>query len=132
MHTLTFDHCHRYSDREVGIVLRVVLRLRDFEVELKARLDTGAENCIFAREYGEMLDLPIEEGSRLRFDTAAGHFDTYGHWITVSACGTDVDCLAYFAHLPGFTHNVLGIHGWINKFQMGIDHDQCNLFLRQL
>ena len=73
-----------------------MLRLNDEEIELEAKIDTGAEYCVFERSYAESVGLQVEEGKRVVFSTATGRFVAFGHWITIDACGFDVETFAYF------------------------------------
>ena len=109
-----------------------MLRLNADKDDLKAKLDTGSEFCIFERTYAEALGLPIEGGLRAVFSTATGRFVAFGHWVTISSFGFDLDTFAYFAEQPEFNRNVLGMCGWIDRFQVGVEHHSSKLFLNKL
>ena len=61
MHRLKFDSRHKYKN-SFGLGLPVSLRLGKRVIDLLARIDTGAEFCIFERAYVEQLGLTIEDG----------------------------------------------------------------------
>src|SRR5258708_21250262 len=63
MPRLEFSHVHSYVSKGEGITLPLVLRSGEETVDLLAQVDTGASNCLFEREHGEMLNLDIEAGS---------------------------------------------------------------------
>jgi hypothetical protein len=62
MPRIEFSQIHSYSSRVEGISLPVVLRSGAETIDLLAYVDTGASNCLFEREHGEMLNLNIEAG----------------------------------------------------------------------
>lgn len=51
-----------YDSREVGITIETTLRRNRLSVAFDAKVDTGAEFCLFAREIGEELDIDVESG----------------------------------------------------------------------
>jgi len=75
--TLEFDTAHQYADAKDGINVPITLGIGNESVEFLAKLDTGAEHCIFERKYGEMLGLDVESGRLQRFRTVAGSFAAY-------------------------------------------------------
>lgn len=92
---------------------------------LTAKLDTGASCCIFRRDYGEALGLNIESGVLQPIALADGHvFETYGHDVTISALGFELEVMAYFASDFNFKRDVLGRRGWIGQLRLGlVDYD---------
>ena len=84
-----------------------------------ARLDTGAALCVFERGYAETLGLAVETGTPLRFSTAIGSFDAYGHMVTLETLGYSFDVTVYFAAEESFTRNVLGRRGWLDRVRLG-------------
>ncbi|MCY7346388.1 MAG: hypothetical protein LH614_09245 [Pyrinomonadaceae bacterium] len=53
---------HIYDSRKAGITVKTTLRGNGLSVVFNAKIDTGAEFCLFARELGEQLDIEIESG----------------------------------------------------------------------
>lgn len=125
LNTLTFLESHDYSgSAETGVVIPVVLVAGANRVRIHSKLDTGAQYCIFQREYGEELGLDIEAGELKRFSTAAGGFEAFGHDVTIEGFGASLDSRVYFSREYDFPRNVLGRIGWIRKFRIGlIDYD---------
>ena len=120
--SVSYDFVEHYSQTEQGIVIPVVLRLSpEQEVRLEAKLDTGADYCLFRREYAELLGLDVESGHRLPFSTAAGRFVAYGHEITLVAMGFELTGTCYFFESSEINKNVLGRNGWLNKVKIGVD-----------
>lgn len=119
-HQLRFRVKHRYD--ESGVSLPVVLSLGRHSLRATARVDTGADVCVFKREHGEELKLDIESGQPLQIATATGSFLTYGHSVTVEALGIPIDAMVYFAFTYGFPRNVLGRRGWMEQLRLGLIH----------
>ena len=122
--TLTFQSKHDYSRSVSGIEVPVGLKAGNgLSVRLLAKVDTGATNCIFQRDYAEQLGIDVESGERRTFRTAVGAFDAYGHTVTLSCP------VVYFAAPSGYSRNVVGRSGWLDRFRLGlVDHD-LTLFL---
>jgi len=129
--TLTFRSRHDYSSSVVGIDIPVGLKIGDGRsVRLLAKVDTGAANCIFQRDYAEQLGIDVESGERKTFGTAVGsRFDAYGHTVTLSCLDWEFEAVVYFAVPRDYSRNVVGRSGWLDRFRLGlIDHD-LTLFL---
>lgn len=65
MFQLNFEKFLQYDTTEIGISLDVTLNLSENSVNLTAKVDTGADHCIFERRFGEDLGLKI--GCCLKF-----------------------------------------------------------------
>lgn len=93
-------------------------------VRLFAKVDTGADHCVFERGFAEALLIEVEGGMPLTFSTVAGEFRAYGHELTLAVLGVEVQALVYFYENPNFTRNVLGRNGWLNRVRLGlVDYD---------
>ena len=130
MHLLEFDSLHDYGTEKESIEVPVTLRLGDRTVSFPAQLDTGATFCVFELGYGETLGLSVESGVPLRFSTAMGSFDAYGHTVTLETLRYSFDVTVYFAAHEGFRRNVLGRRGWLDQVQLGIVEYEGKLYLR--
>lgn len=97
VYTLTFSELYEYDLSATGITIPVVLKLGQQNDRTIAKLDTGASFCIFKREHGEALGLDIESGVREVIGTATEPFLAYGHNISLSALGFEIDVTVYFA-----------------------------------
>lgn len=62
-HHLDFETLLTYDIGELGITVAVRLELPDKSASFNAKIDTGADHCIFERKFGEELGLKIETGS---------------------------------------------------------------------
>src|SRR6516225_6285782 len=123
--SLEFDTTHQYTDAKDGIHVPITLAVGRESVELLAKLDTGAEYCIFERKYGEMLGLDVQSGRLQRFRTVAGSFDAYEHEVTIQTLGIEFPAVAFFAQDLAFTRNFLGRSGWLDRLRIGIiDYDR--------
>lgn len=132
MHTLTFETLHHYDLREVGVSLPVQLRFGGQVVDIAAKVDTGADNCIFAREYGERLGIDIEQGTPQNFGTATGHFLGYGHELILDVLGVEFVSTVYFAQDEYFRRNVLGRIGWLDRIAFGLVDYEGKLYINPL
>ena len=125
--SISFQYTHDYGtySRTDGIVVPIGLSIGGRSVpELLAKLDTGAEDCIFQREYGEQWGLEIESGLPKRFGSAAGGFDAFGHAVDIDCFGFSIQSTVYFARDYNFYRNVLGRNGWLQRFRIAIiDYD---------
>lgn len=129
-HELSFDLLLDYDSGLPGISLEVELRFSDYVATVPAKVDTGADRCIFARSYGEDLDLDIETGQPQRFGTPVGSFLAYGHRVTVVTAGFSFDSTVYFAADDNFNHNVLGRFGWLDRMVIAINDYDGKLYLK--
>lgn len=122
---LRFSERHTYDSRREGITIPAVLKAGGKRVELLAKIDTGASQCLFKYGYGEALGLRVEEGVRRTFATANSRFGAYGHEISIQVLGTETTATAYFFADPGIERNVLGRGGWLDRLRFGlVDYDQ--------
>ena len=124
MPQLEFRHVHRYASRVQGITLPVVLRNGADAIDLLARVDTGASNCLFEREHGEMLNLDIDAGEPKTFSTATGRVDAFGHLVSLEVLDLKFESMVYFFADERINKNLLGRVGWLDRVRLGlVDHD---------
>lgn len=122
---LDFGISHIYNDRDNGISIPVKLIAGTRDVDLTAIVDTGSTFCLFERAIGEWLGLDIEAGDRQEFRTAAGRFVAFGHELTLSTLGLEIDATVYFFADAAIRKNVLGRRGWLDRVRLGIvDYEQ--------
>ena len=131
MHLLEFDTLHDYGPDKDSIEISVTLRFGERTVSFPAQLDTGATFCVFERSYAEILGLSVESGMPLRFSTAMGSFDAYGHTVTLETLGYSFDVTVYFAAHESFTRNVLGRRGWLDQVRLGLIEYESKLYLNR-
>ena len=131
-HELHFSERHVYDSRTEGITIPAVLATGWNRIELLAKIDTGASDCLFERAYGEALGLRVEEGIRKTYTTANSRFEAYGHEVLIQVLGIETTAIAYFFADPGIERNVLGRRGWLDRLRFGlVDYEQA-LYLADL
>lgn len=118
-----------YDTRKVGISLEATLRRNDLFVSVNSKIDTGAEFCLFAREYGEALDLEIESGYEKRLSTLGGNLTAFGHNVELETLGLKFDSLVYFAADYALNRNLLGRHGWLQLIKIGLDDYRSEIYI---
>ena len=117
---LPFQEMLRYPDHPDGIVIPVTLRSGTLAHTAHAVVDCGAGVCLFSREIGELLHLPIEQGDPIRLRTLSGNMDAFGHEVTLTALNLSVVSTIYFARHEGLPRNLLGRLGWLRKINFGL------------
>lgn len=123
---LTFQLHHTYNTLASGIQIQAALKLGEEIVFTEAKVDPGAQVCLFRREHGEMLGLAIENGHRIVLDGIAGTLVAYGHSAPLHTLGLEFDSLVYFAEPFGLRRNLLGREGWLQKIRLAIvDYDSA-------
>jgi hypothetical protein len=127
--TLTFDESTAYDAGLNGITLPVKLKLSDQTVDIPAKIDTGATDCIFARRFAEQLEIDVEAGEQIRFGTATGGFTAYRHDVMLSFLSYEFDVNVCFAGDENFSRNVLGRHGFLDRIVLGLVDYEGKLYL---
>jgi len=83
MFPLRFKTRYRFDDRQTGIAVPVSLRVSDVSLDLTAKIDTGADYCMFERGYAEALAIDVEKGELREFSSMGGSFQAFGHELTI-------------------------------------------------
>lgn len=109
--TVSYEKIYEYDTLKSGITVMAEISYGGESRQIRAKIDTGAENCIFERKHGERLGIEIESGREQIFSTASGIFTAYGHELTLSVLGIETVSTVYFAKEESFTRNVLGRQG---------------------
>lgn len=128
-YSLSFNAFHEYDPGREGITVEVLISANRQRARLHAKIDTGAQHCIFHRFHGESLGLEVEKGHPQRFHTATGQFLAYGHNVTLSVLGLEFDSMVYFAADESFPRNVLGRYGWLQQVRLGLIDYEGKLYL---
>jgi hypothetical protein len=130
--TLTFVVKHKYSASDAGVEVPIGLKVDDTRrVRFLAKVDTGAADCIFQRDYAEQLGIIVENGSLKTFRTAAGSLEAYGHTVLLSCFDWEFEAMVYFAASPDHPRNVVGRAGWLQQFRLAIIEHDTVLLLSQ-
>ena len=77
-------------------------------VEVVAKIDTGADFCVFQQTVAEQLGLDIEHGERMWIWTVNGRFQAFGHEVEIDVLGIVISSVVYFYADANFGRNVLG------------------------
>ena len=132
MMNVEFEMEYIYPDDLRGLVLDVQLN-GNASVRFPATVDTGAAHCLFQSDYADLLGLTLTDGIPLRFSAAGGGaIEAYGHEVTVTVLGRTGSAFVYFTAHYGFSRNVLGRKGWLDRFKLGIEHYRSKLYLGNL
>jgi len=125
MYNVTFRSRHSYEGRSSGITVPIELGYGEKRVQLAARIDTGADYCLFQRGYGEAIGIQIESGEKASLATLSGPLTAYGHEVSVKVAGMEFQLVAYFPALAEVRRCLLGRQGWLSRVRLGVvDHDQ--------
>ncbi len=121
----TFRKRQTYNPLEGGITIDALLKCGGRQYECRAKVDTGAEVCLFAREVGELLGLDIEQGLHKELRTLAGSLTAYGHEVTLETLGITFQSVVYFPENRHLRRNLLGREGWLRLVRLAIvDYDE--------
>ncbi len=126
---INFEKLYEYDTLQSGISVIVEMSYGGESRQIRAKIDTGAENCIFERKHGERLGVEIESGREQIFSTTTGIFVAYGHELTLSVLGIETVSTVYFAKEESFTRNVLGRQGWLDRVKLGLIDYEGKLLL---
>ena len=129
LETVEFTNSYYYNTLESGITIPATLQYNSLLTSINAKIDTGAQFCVFERIHGEGLGLEVESGTSLRMTTATGSFDTFGHTINLSVLGIETESIVYFAAEESFYLNILGRVGWLNRVKLGLIDYEGKLLL---
>ena len=129
---LGFSLAFHYSDEATGITVPIALRYEGREIETKAIVDPGAAVCLFKREHGEELGIPIEQGEPVTLDSLGGPIQAFGHEVVLQTGDIVFESIVYFAKYHGLKRNLLGRQGWGRKILIGINDNDCVLYLNSL
>ena len=126
--SLDFDADLSYEEGAAGILVPVRLIHDDRSVELSARLDTGAADCLFDRSYADMLGLP-DGGLARTYRTVTGSFQAFGHEVTIETLGLRWQAQVFFHAMGNPAHSFIGRRGWLDRVRLGIVHRERRLLL---
>ncbi|NOT59909.1 MAG: hypothetical protein HOP19_06750 [Acidobacteria bacterium] len=121
---LTFTESLVYPDHPAGIVIPVTLAYAGTTIIVDAKIDTGAEVCLFSRQAGERVGLCIEAGEPIRLSTLTGTIDAFGHEVGLHTGNLTFYSTVYFAKHHGLPRNLLGRIGWLRNIKLAVvDYD---------
>ncbi|MEK7831496.1 MAG: aspartyl protease family protein [Acidobacteriota bacterium] len=118
-----------YQSLSHGITIETILRYGGLETSCNAKVDTGAEVCLFERSVADTLDIEVENGYRERFSTLAGGVVGYAHPIELETVGLRFQTYVYFAESYSIRRSLLGRQGWLQLVRFGLDDYRSELYL---
>ena len=119
-----------YKSLAQGITIEAILRFGGLETRCNAKVDTGAEVCLFERSIADTLDIEVESGYRERFSTLAGGVFGYAHPVELETVGLRFQTYVYFAESYSIRRSLLGRQGWLQLVMLGLDDYRSELYLR--
>jgi hypothetical protein len=126
---LSFSRREQYNSLATGINLETTLRFGELFINCDAKVDTGAEVCLFQRAIGEALEIPIENGAKKSLETLTGVLNAYGHEVVLEVLGLQIQTVVYFAESAEVRRNLLGRQGWLQLIKLGIVDYDSELYL---
>ena len=121
---LTFTETIHYDDHPDGIRILTSLSFGGQTLDVPAKVDTGAEVCLFSNEIGTGLGLRVEDGLPIRLGTLAGTIEAFGHEVTLQTGALIFQSTVYFAKYPNLPRNILGRRGWLRNLKLAVvDYD---------
>ena len=131
-YSFEFSIKHLYPDRETGISLPVFLTYGDKTEKVSAKLDTGADFCVFTTDVARQLGVPLAAGLKKTFDTSGGLVAAYGHEVMIGSFGHEHAAFVFFADSQSHRRNLLGRVGWIRNFGIAIFDYESALYVRPI
>ena len=129
MITLSFNETIRYKESTTGIGIPVQLACGQQAFWTDAKVDPGAEVCLFKNEEGRKLGLIVEQGEPITLGTLTGSIEAFGHWVTLQTGYLIFYSLVYFAKYPNLPRNILGRRGWMRNIKLAIVDNDNLLYL---
>lgn len=92
---LTFAEEFRYDDDPVGITVPVTIHHGEKSLRFHAKVDTGAEVCLFRHEHAVALGLLIEQGLPIVLSGLGGSVEAFGHEIVLQTDDIAFESIVY-------------------------------------
>ena len=131
--SLEFDAELHYEESSAGILVRIRLSHGNRSVELRARLDTGAADCIFDESYAELLGLTDSGVPEARSPEAISDRGWFvqgsRHEVTVQTLGLEWTAMVFLQARGNPGHAFVGRRGWLDRIRLGIVHYEQRLLL---
>ena len=127
---LEYQKKSRYESLDTGITIEAVLRSGGLETICAAKIDTGAQVCLFGRSFADSLEIEVERSYREVFSTLTGSVVAYAHQVELETLGLCFQTYVYFAESYDIRRNLLGRQGWLQLVLLGLDDYNSELYLR--
>jgi len=126
---IEFQKKEIYPSVKEGITINAILRYGNREQVCPAKVDTGAEFCLFNRTLADSLAIDVESGYQEKFSTLGGGIIAYAHEIEIETLGLRFQSYVYFAESYAVNRNLLGRQGWLQLVKLGLDDYNSELYL---
>ena len=126
---IEFQKKEIYPSVKAGITINAILRYGNREQVCPAKVDTGAEFCLFNRTLADSLAIDVESGYREKFSTLGGGVFAYAHEIELETLGLRFQSHVYFAENYEVKRNLLGRSGWLQLVTLGLNDYKSVLYL---
>lgn len=121
---LSFNEELKYDDNPAGITIFVSLGYAGKNLRVEAKVDPGAEVCLFTHDVARRLGIAVESGIPIALSTLTDPLEAFGHEVTLQTCEMVFQSTVYFAKYPNLPRNILGRQGWLRKLKLAvIDYD---------
>ena len=85
---LNFADEFHYTDALSGISIPLSLGYGEITLRVSAKVDTGAEVCLFSNEDAVDLGIEVEKGIPITLSSLGGNVEAFGHEITIQTGST--------------------------------------------
>jgi hypothetical protein len=108
---VNFELRRQHDSLESGITIEAIQRHGEATINCAAKIDTGAQVCLFERDIGEFLGIEIERGLPIELASLTGMLPAYGHRIILETLGLAFETFAYFPESREMRPSILGRYG---------------------
>lgn len=120
-----FEQEYRFDSAKGGIMIPAFLAANGKRLACPAKVDPGAEYCLFARNYADRLGLDLECGYRLSLGTLTTPFIAYGHNVSLETLNVALEVMVFFPESYEINRNLLGRNGWLQHVKLGlVDYEE--------
>lgn len=126
---LNFPLRRRFQTTDVGIVIPCSLERNGIIVDTSAKVDLGAEYCLFNRDLAESLQIEVEDGFPISLSTLAGSFTGFAHTVVLNTFDFQFESTVLFNPAYDAGRNILGRIGWLNNLNLGLTMDDEMIYL---
>ncbi len=127
--SIDFQKKATYPSLDIGITLRAILRYGNLQTDCLAKIDTGAQSCLFERGVADDLEIDVESGFRENFSTLGGGIIAYAHQVELETLGLRFQSYVYFAESYAVQRNLLGRQGWLQLVMFGLNDYKSEFYL---
>lgn len=135
MPTIDFPVVRRYLGTPPDAEPKVAVKLSridrpDRHVRTLALVDSGADHCLFQREFGERLGLELDDLPLASGQTAGGPIQIPVCRLQVEILGQVFECRVGFVEGEKLPNNLLGRQGVFDQIQVGFRESRLEFYFR--